>query len=267
MHTHYRFLVTGVVAALALVAANQGAQAQMDGPFPNYAADNTYSIMSTHIANLSLQNVVDRQYGHQKNAKSTVRSTRRGDSQTKSTLRGSSASASTGYASTPAVTQKVIKQYLAWSKTQSTKDAAYLKTAFSQHNPIQIWRDGVREDGLKTGDVSDALAAYWVLNYLIANQKTTSTRAQALAVRAQVQPLLASNPGFKQLSNAQRQEMAEVWMVNFVVQQGAYGNALKNKNSDMMQKLATAATIRFKNEMGLDLRRLTLTNQGFKSRA
>jgi len=81
-----------------------------------------------------------------------------------------------------------------------------------------------------------------------------------------VQPLLASNPSFIRLSDAKRQEIAEVWMVNFVVQQGTFVSAIRSHNSEMQGKLAAAAVTRFQNEMGLDLRRLTLTNQGFKSR-
>lgn len=129
----------------------------MDGPYPNMAPSTMDAYMSSHIGNLSIDSVV-------RNNR-TTKGRGRKPSVKKSGTRPVRV-ASTTYRATPAVTQKVIAQYISWARTQSPKEANYLKTAFAQHNPIQIWSNIAREDGLKTGDVVDSLTAYWVLNYL-----------------------------------------------------------------------------------------------------
>ena len=48
-------------------------------------------------------------------------------------------------------------------------------------DPIGSWSGIVRSDGLRSGDVADAMAAYWVMNWVIANQGDNN-RAQTLAV-------------------------------------------------------------------------------------
>lgn len=171
--------------------------------------------------------------------------------------------ANTTFHSSPAVSARVRKQYLDWVKTRSPQEAESLKTVFAQHNPTTMWGQIVHEDGLRPGDASDALASYWILNYLIANQSKDSTGPQAKAVRNQVRSAMLANPAFARLTNAQKQEVAETWMVNFVVQQGVYGDAMKRGDTQLLQKLADAAVARFQNEMHIDLRSVRLTDSGF----
>ena len=98
---------------------------------------------------------------------------------------------------------------------------------------------------------------------MIANGRTSNTGAEARAVRDQCRALLAANPQFTRLTDAQRQEMAEIWMLNFLLHAAAYGQAMSGKDAAMLGKLGDAATARFRNEMGVDLRRLRVTPTGF----
>ena len=78
--------------------------------------------------------------------------------------------------------------------------------------------------------------------------------------------MIAQNPGFARLSIAQRQEMAETLMLNFMYQHDVYLHAVKAGDRALKAKLADAAIARFRNEMGVDLRSLALTDQGFVKR-
>jgi len=120
-------------------------------------------------------------------------------------------------------------------------------------------------DGLRPGDTADSFAGYWILNWVMANGGD-SNRAQALAVREQVRPIIASNPGYARLNEAQRQEMSEIFMLNFLVQHAAYTDALQRGDQATARRLGDAAVKRFRNEMGVDLRSLSLTNTGFVRR-
>lgn len=253
MSKHRNFLSVVTVSLGLLIG--QMAYAQLDGPYPNYAPSNMNVLMSSHIANLSLQNTIRHNAAKKKSAKTSAKPNR-----TPIALK------STTYRANPAVTQKNVKQYIAWAKTQSPQEAAYVSKMFARYNPIGIWSGLVKQDGLHTGDVADALASYWILNYLISKQSTFSTRAQALAVRNQVRSALSSNPSFARTNQAQRQELAEMWMLNFVVQQGAYYGAVKRGDKPLMRKLAAAARTRFQSEMKVNLTHLSLTDKGFVPR-
>ena len=93
-----------------------------------------------------------------------------------------------------------------------------------------------------------------------------SNRNQVLAVREQVRPIIGSNPAYTRLNEAERQEFAEVLILNFLIQHAAYTDALKRGDRDTLGRIGDAAVARFRNEMGVDLRTLALTNQGFVRR-
>jgi hypothetical protein len=114
--------------------------------------------------------------------------------------------------------------------------------------------------------VADALAAYWLLNWAMANGRE-GNRAQVLAVRDQVRTIVVTNPGRAWPGEAQRQEMAETFMLNFLIQHAAYTDALKRGDRATIRRLGDAAVARFRSEMRLDLRQLELGNTGFTPRA
>ena len=120
----------------------------------------------------------------------------------------------------------------------------------------------VGEDGLHPGDMADAVTSYWILNWVMANG-ADSTGGQAQAVRRQVRRMIAANPGYGRLKEAERQEISEVLMLNFLIQHAAYTDAMARGDHATARRLGDAAVTRFQKEMGVDLRRLKLTDSGF----
>lgn len=174
--------------------------------------------------------------------------------------------AATGYRAAPAVTARVKRQFVTWLKSSTRADAAQARAIEQQllsTDFVRQWSAAVREDGLRAGDAADALGAYWLLNWMIANGRASNTGAEARAVRDQCRTLLVANPQFAALTDAQRQEMAEIWMLNFLLHAAAYSQAMSSKDAAMLDRLGDAATTRFRNEMGVDLRRLEVTSTGF----
>jgi hypothetical protein len=173
--------------------------------------------------------------------------------------------ATTQYRSSPAVTARVRRQFADWLKSRTRADPAQSRQIEQALGGdfVGQWSKAVSEDGLRAGDAADALGAYWLLNWMIANGRTSNTGAEARAVRDQSRRLLAANPQFAALGDAQRQEMAEIWMLNFLLHSAAYSAALTGKDANMAGKLGEAASARFRNEMGVDLRRLRITPSGF----
>ncbi|WP_430441017.1 DUF6683 family protein [Shinella sp.] len=70
---------------------------------------------------------------------------------------------------------------------------------------------------VKPGDAVDAVAAYWILNWIIANQAHDEEFSTKPALD-QVRAAFMGSPRFRKLSEAQRQELSEVLMMNFLIQ-------------------------------------------------
>ncbi|WP_454717775.1 DUF6683 family protein [Caulobacter segnis] len=175
--------------------------------------------------------------------------------------------ATTAYASSPAVSQRVRRQFADWVGKQSGPEAGQrIAGILSTGDPVKSWAGIVGGDGLRPGDVADALAGYWVLNWVMANG-ADNNRAQAQGALRQVRGLIADNPAYARLGPTQRQEMAETLMLNFLLQHAAYVDAMKRGDRDLARRLGDAANARFKNEMGVNLRQLNLTPAGFVRRA
>lgn len=173
------------------------------------------------------------------------------------------APAATTYRASPEVSARVRRQFADWMGRQAGAEGGRrVAEAMARRDPVSNWAQIVGGDGLRPGDMADAMASYWILNWVMANG-ADSNRAQAQAVRDQIRPMIASNPGYARLDDARRQELSEVLMLNFLIQHAAYMDAMRRGDRDTARRLGDAAVARFRNEMGVDLRRLELTRTGF----
>jgi len=169
------------------------------------------------------------------------------------------------YTESPAITSKVKRNYIAFLRSQGLNEGATSMEAYLAKSDFrQDWAKAAAGDGMRRGSALDALAEYWLTNWLIANGKTVNnTRAQAQGLRRQLAPIMAADPTFSKLTNAQRQELAEVWMINAVAQAGGYMAAVRSGDKATIRKASEAAITRFKNEVKIDLRGVKLTDKGF----
>lgn len=189
--------------------------------------------------------------------------TRRASAARKTMATAPTSGAVTSYRPSPVVSARARRQFVAsMSGKIGAANARQFAEALERSDPIASWSKLVAGDGLRSGDVADAFAAYWLLNWAMANGREGS-RAQVLAVRDQTRSILAANPRHAALSEGQRQEMAETFILNFLVQHAAYSDAMKRGDQATMRRLGDAAVARFRSEMGLDLRRLQLGGTGF----
>ena len=134
-----------------------------------------------------------------------------------------------------------------------------------QNDPVTRWAGMVSGDGLRTGDLADALASYWVLNWAMANGGESSP-AEMQAVRDQVRWAVENRPELARLTDAEKQAMAEEAMLNFVYEVTGYLQARQAGNGAMLGRIAAGAELRFRREMAVDLKSLLLTSKGLESR-
>ena len=160
------------------------------------------------------------------------------------------------------VSERALRQFAEWmSGLSRSRDGRRIAASMGERDPVRSWAKIVGDDGLKPGDMVDAVTSYWILNWAMANG-AGSTRAEAQAVSRQVRWMIAS-PEPRLLREDQRQKISEVLMLNFLIQHAAYADAMARGDSETAGRLGEAAVSRFQTEMGLDLRELRLTDSGF----
>lgn len=169
----------------------------------------------------------------------------------------------TKYHASREVSARVRRQFAEWmSSLAGAPGGRRIAASMHDRDPVRSWARIVGDDELKPGDMADAVAAYWILNWVMAND-ADSTRAEAQGVRRQVRRMMAASPGYGRLKEAQRQEISEVLMLNFLIQHAAFTDAKARGDSETTDRLGQAAVSRFKKEMGVDLTELRLTDAGF----
>lgn len=170
----------------------------------------------------------------------------------------------TRYVPSPQVTEAAKRRFVAGLTKRDPKAARQIEAAMRKEDFRAVWAKAVASDGLGPDDVADAMASYRVLNWLTVHGTSDNTAAQTQGTRRQVVAALAANPSFRAMNDAQRQEMAELLMYNFVLQSSAYQGAAARHDATQLRQLADAAEARFLKEDGLDLRNLALTDQGLQ---
>ena len=159
----------------------------------------------------------------------------------------------TSYRPSPSISARMQREFLSrirWSAGAEVRDN--LVEAFAERSPNDIWQELVAPDGLTTNNVADALTAYWVLNWVAANGAYT-LEVDSLPVQRQLRAAFANDANFLRLSDQQRQEMAEGYILNFLIEHAALNAALAQKDIETLYALAMAAVSRFRSQMNINL--------------
>lgn len=159
----------------------------------------------------------------------------------------------TSYMPSAAVTYRVKRTFLDGVFRSAGADArAKFQAQFEARSHELIWQDLVEKYGLETGNVADAMAAYWMLNWIVANG-AFDTDIEAGPVKRQLTIALGNDPAFATLRNDQRQEMAERLMLDFLVLHAALNTAVRNEDLPTLQALAREAVLSFRQQYRVEL--------------
>jgi hypothetical protein len=111
-------------------------------------------------------------------------------------------------------------------------------------------------------NVADCMAALLVISWEIMMNENASD-AQTRGAHAQVRGIFLNTPRLQQMTNAERQEMAEKSAYQVMIANEAREQYLKQRDPDRLKELqASARTVM--QQQGIDLSQLTLTAQGFR---
>lgn len=171
-----------------------------------------------------------------------------------------------GYRPSPTISARLQREFIdrvRWSAGVEARDS--LRAAFAERSPTEIWYELVKSDGLETNNVIDALTSYWVLNWVAANG-AYSVKVDSAPVQRQLRIAFANEPNFLAMSEQQRQELAEGYILNFLVEHAALNTAVEQRDVETLNRLAAAAVARFQKDMKVNLLELVPGPDGFGPR-
>jgi hypothetical protein len=174
------------------------------------------------------------------------------------------ASASTAYMPTPALRQQTVQGYVDRLKTSNPTSAQAVATVFGpgKYDYNQTYREILKGTGLRENDAADALACYMIMGWAIVHNVQDGraiTVPMAQGVRAQVAPLLASNP---QMRTRAAQVGEELKLQTVLVQGGWQSASREGKLAAYQQGINNL----FKTQYSIDMSQFKLANQGFTKR-
>jgi hypothetical protein len=116
---------------------------------------------------------------------------------------------------------------------------------------------------LRSGDVVDAFAAYWLTMWSIANGEQQPGAAEAVAVRRQVATSMATNPTLGDADDETRQLVAEG-----LITEAELALSLRDYATHNGRDTKPLADNTYRNLLakGVDLRAMQLTDAGFSRR-
>ncbi|MBC8051220.1 MAG: hypothetical protein H7X92_13905 [Chitinophagales bacterium] len=165
-----------------------------------------------------------------------------------------------GYARTGQVSQAVRRDLFERISRHDANAGKQVVEQFGEHDAFSIYSGIVAPFGLQRGDVADTMTAYTLLGWIIANGGADPSRRQVAAVRARIAGELAANPDLA--SPVNRQRLDEELMYLFVILHAGWQSASRSDARAYSDGVDTM----FRQQFGGDLRRLALTDEGFRQR-
>lgn len=152
-------------------------------------------------------------------------------------------------------------QFVAKSRKKDPKGSAMLEKELASSDVIAKMGRELSAFGMRTDNVADAYAAWWLNAWLASRQRTDTPPArQIAAVRAQAARAMAAVPEMATATDAVKQEMAEANLVQAALI-GAYMEHAKG-NPALFRQVATAVR-KGARASGLNLDAMELTDDGF----
>ena len=182
------------------------------------------------------------------------------------TAAGAQADFDTSYRPSPTVSARIEREFLdriRWTAGVEARES--LTAAFAERDPVDIWLELVESDGLAANNVADALTAYWVLNWVAANGAYAS-KIDSRPVQRQLRIAFANDANFLKMGDQQRQELAEGYILDFLVEHAALNAAVERRDVDTLNRLAASAILRFRQKMNVDLLSVVPGPDGFTGR-
>ena len=165
------------------------------------------------------------------------------------------------FQSSPAVSQSVLDRI---ARQFGGRQPDSYRQALVREGMLAKFDALLTQYGYSSHDVADAFTAYLVLSWEVVNGGGSigPNRAGIDAVRRNMRQALARNPRFVAMPDAQKQEMAETFGYLAMIA-ASTRNEFQRKGDQMSLARLQEGVNHTAQKMGVDLRTIKLTSQGF----
>jgi hypothetical protein len=171
-------------------------------------------------------------------------------------------SSALGYTLVAARTRTNLAKFVEKTRATDPAGADKMSQLFASTDIIGMIDQKMQQTyGMRANNVADAYAVWWVSAWMGSKGRSDdATPGQMAMVKRQASNALASTPEFASATDAGKQELAEA----LLVQAALIGDTIDTYASDPAMLAKTRAAIaKGASGMGLDLGKMTLTDQGF----
>jgi hypothetical protein len=169
------------------------------------------------------------------------------------------------YRSSPEITTRLKREMADTLAKQAPQKSNDIERFVQSADFVTEWNKDMKSYGypLKSGDVVDAFAGYWLCMWAVANDAAQPNADVALAVRRQVATSMAGNPALDGANDATRQLVAES-----LITESELALSLRDTAKHSGRDTQALADNTYKNLLakGIDLRAMQLTPAGFSRR-
>jgi hypothetical protein len=166
------------------------------------------------------------------------------------------------YSPTPALKQKVVQSFVNRMKNTTNVASQSLAADFAsgKSDYSKIYQGLVKGKGLRENDVADVMSGYMMLAYTIVNDVDGNdvTASMAQGLRSQFSPMLSSNSALT--APGVPAQIGEDLKLKMAILQNGQQTAIAQNN---LPNYRQAIAVLFKNQYGMDLTQLKLTDRGF----
>lgn len=157
--------------------------------------------------------------------------------------------------------QQNLAGFVAKTRAQSPENAARMEQLFASTDVFATLAQELAPKGLRIDNLADAFTVYWITAWEVSHgiSGSDTSRAQAQAVKAQVSRTLLTMPEVISASAAQKQELAEVLLIQTALISASAESASNDDEFDAVGK----AVRRGAQAIGLDLDAMVLSEAGF----
>ena len=163
------------------------------------------------------------------------------------------------------ISEQIEKQAVASAGNIDEALGAKVESILSNVDVRQEFARDMAPYDLRADNVVDALTAYWVTMWMLANQASIPDPNAVIAAREQLTSAVTGNRELRGAGNENRQRIAETLMLETLLALGMRVDATRRgEQTDEHRRLAAAAHHNLI-QRGIDLRQNRLTPQGFRT--
>lgn len=166
------------------------------------------------------------------------------------------------YNPSAAVRQRNIARLINDIRANNPDAADKLERTFASNDFIDRIGKIMVASGLNSNNLADAYAFYWVNAWqAFSGRDRDLSKTELAAVRSQTTRILLAMPMFKNATDAQKQEIAEMMIIQTIFISASIDDAKSNPTELANAKASIAKGAK---SFGLEIDRMTLTSQGFE---